>query len=192
MEGMKSAFDRAWERAEKLGKLSSEEIKQKKEEELTLLGRGLAQRYLQRGHADLLAEEVSKYEGEEREIAVKATLSNLVAAIEIGNDEAAARAMAGISTLGGDGRVGEIAGEIEALYQEYKLERQQQYEKERDEIQRSLKEILHQLRISGSAVSELNVEASQAWETLSAALYSEFDEKLQQLKRELANLLGLG
>ena len=54
-------------------------------------------------------------------------------------------------------------------------------------LARRERELLHQLRISGSAVGEVNVEASEAWKGLSRELYSQFDQRLQQLREQLLN-----
>lgn len=192
MENMKSAFERAWERAEKLGKLSPQELRERKEEEFSLIGHGLAERYLEHGHPEIFEEEVSKYSDEEKEIVIRATLSRLVAVMEIEGRETATRAMAGIVVLKGDGPIQEIGEKIASIYQEYEQERQQKYEQKKDDIQRGGKAILHQLRISGSAVAEINSEVSGTWYEMAAELRSQFNERLDQLKQELMNLLARG
>ena len=192
MENMKSAFERAWERAEKLGKLSPQELRERKEEEFSLIGHGLAKRYLEHGRSEIFEEEVSKYSDEEKEIVIRVTLSRLVAAVEIEGRETATRAMTGIVVLKGDGPIQEIGEKIASIYQEYEQERQQKYEQKKDDIQRGEKAILHQLRISGSAVAEINSEVSGAWHEMAAELRSQFNERLDQLKQDLMNLLARG
>ncbi len=192
MGNMKSAFERAWERAEGLGKLTPQEIRERKEEEFTLIGQGLAQRYLEHGHHDVLQEGLDKYGGEEKEIAIKGVLSSLVAAIERGDYEIAARAMAGIQTLKGNGPIREIAEEVEVIFQEYEEAKQQRYEKVKGQLEREEREILHQLRISGSAVEEVNLEVSGAWDRACAELRSQLGERLHQLTKQLLDLLSIG
>jgi hypothetical protein len=192
MGDMKSAFERAWERAEKLGELTPQEIRERKEEEFSLIGRGLAQRYLEHGYLDVLQEGVDKYSDEERKIVTKAALSSLVAAIEIGNYDIAMRAMPGILTLKGNGPIQEIAEKLGAIFQEYEQAKQQRYEKEKEQLQKEEREILHQLRISGSAIDELNLEVSAAWDRACAELSFQFGERLHQLKEELLELLDIG
>lgn len=192
MGNMKSAFERAWERAERLGKLSPQELRERKEEEFSLIGYGLAERYLEHGRPEILEEEVSKYSDEEKEIVTRATLSRLVAAMEIEGRETATRAMTGIVTLKGDGPIQGIGGKIASIYQEYEQERQQKYEQEKGEIQRGEREILHRLRISGSAVAGIDSEVSATWHKMAAGLRSQFNERLDQLKQELLNLLTGG
>ena len=192
MGDMKSAFERALERAEGLGELTPQEIRERKEEEFSLIGQGLAQRYLEHGHLDVLQEGVDKYGDEEKKIVTKAALSSLVAAIEIANYEIAMRAMEGILTLKGNGLIREIAEKVGAIFQEYEQAKEQRYEKEKGQLQREEREIFHQLRISGSAIDELNLEVSAAWDRACAELGSQFGDRLHQIKEELLNLLGIG
>jgi hypothetical protein len=192
MAEMKSAFERAWERAEGLGKLTPQEIRERKEEEFTLIGRGLAQQYLGHGHLDVFQQGVDKYGAEEKEIATKGVLSSLVAAMEIENYDLAMRAMAGILNLKGNGQIREIAEKVRAIFQEYEQAKQERYEKEKGQLQREEREILHQLRISGSAIDEINLEVSGAWDRACAELRSQFGAGVHQLKEELSSLLGIG
>ena len=59
MGEMKSAFEKALERAEKLGKLSPEEMRGRKEAEYAPIGRAIADRYLRHGHNEILEEEAN-------------------------------------------------------------------------------------------------------------------------------------
>jgi polyhydroxyalkanoate synthesis regulator phasin len=189
MGEIKSAFERAWERAEGLGKLSAEEIQHRKEEEFAPLGRGLAGRYLEHGYAEILIEGLSKYGDEEREIVVKAALSRLVQAIELENGEITTRALKGIIALKGNEELGQVEERIRDVCQGYEQARQQQVEQERERIERDKREVLHQLRISGDAVGGINLKASAAWADIAHELYSRYDKMLRQLRQELVALL---
>lgn len=182
---MKSAFERALERAEKLGKLSPEEIKESKEKEFISIGRAKVEQYLGHGYGHILEEEMARYSGEEKDIVVKAALSRLVEAIDLGSVETAERAMAGILALKEEGEIGQIAGQIKGLFEEYKQAEKDRYEKEKGEVEREEGELLRQLGISGSAVGEINLEASETWREILGGLYSEFDQRLHQLKEQL-------
>jgi len=185
MDEMKSAFDRALERAERLGKLSPEEAKRRKEEEYTPVGRALVDRYLGHGYVQFLEEEANRFGGEEKDIVRKAALSRLVEAIDLGNYEASERAMEGVLALGGGKLIGEVRQQIKDLLAEYEKAEEAGYEEQRGEVERQERELLHQLRISGSAVGEINLEASETWREFSREIYSQFDQRLQQLKEQL-------
>lgn len=188
MSEMKSALEKALEKAEKLGKLSPEEMRQRKEEEYTPIGRAIADRYLGHGHNPILEEEVNRYSGEEKAIVIRAALSRLEDAIGLESDEVAERAIAGILTFRGEEKFGEISERIRSLLGEYREVRRQKYEEQKEHIERREMELLHQLRISGSAVGDINLQTSEAWARISQELSSRFDERLEELKRELANL----
>jgi hypothetical protein len=188
MAEMKSAFERAWERAQGLGKLLPEEVRRRKEEEFAPAGRGLAQQFLEHGYTDIFTEGVHKYSDEEGEIVTKAALSRLVEAIELGDGAIAARAMEGIIALKGNGALGEINERMKGIFQEYGQERWEKQQRKREQIERERKEILHRLRISGDAVGEVNLDSSEAWERISEGLRSPFEDRLHQLKQELWSL----
>jgi len=185
MGEMKSAFEKALERAERLGKLSPEEIRKRKEEEYIPVGRALADRYLGHGYVQFLEEEANRYSGEEKDIVRRAALTRLVEAIDLGDYEASERAMEGILVLGGGEVVGEVRQQIKDLLAEYGRAEEAKYEEQKGEVERRERELLHKLRISGSAVGEINLEASETWKELSRELYSQFDQRLQQLKEQL-------
>jgi hypothetical protein len=188
MGEMKSAFEKALEKAEKLGKLSPEEMRERREEEYAPIGRAIADRYLGHGHNGILEEEANRYSGDEKGIVIRAALWRLGEAMGLESDEVTERAMAGMLTLRGEEKIGEISERIRSLLREYREAKRQKYEEEKEDIERRERELLHQLRISGSAVGEINLRASEAWERISRELLSPFDERLNELKQELLNL----
>lgn len=192
MGEMKSALEKALEKAEKLGKLSPEEMRERKEAEYATIGRALAERYLGHGHRRILKEEVRRYSGEEKGIVIGAALSRLAEAIDLASDEffeKTEKALAGMLALKEKGRIREIIESITSLLKEFREEKEQKYEREKERIEKGERELLHQLRISGSAVGAINLKASEAWGTISQELYSQFNERLEALKQELLNLL---
>ena len=185
MGEIKSAFEKALEKAERLEKLSPEEMRERKGEEYAPIGRALADRYLGHGYGELLGEEANKHSGEERGIVTRAALSRLVEAMELGNYEIIQRAMEGILVLKGKEKVGEVEDQIKSLFDGYKQAEKERYEEEKGEIERKERGLLHQLRISGSAVVEINLEASETWEEICQELYSQYDKILEDLKVQL-------
>ena len=191
MDEMKSAFEKALERAQSLGKLSPEEMEQRKREKLTPSGQGLAERYLRHGYPDILIDGVDKYSGEERGIVTKAFLFRLMEAIELENGEITMRAMKGTIALAGEGAVVGIRHGISDIFQEYEQAKGQEKQRKREQIEKERTEALHQLRISGSAVAGVNIESREAWEGIFAGLRSSFSDRLRQIKQELSSLLDL-
>jgi hypothetical protein len=195
MEEMKSAFDRAMERADKMGKLSPEEMRQRQEEEYLPVGRAIAERYLNHGHEQLFKEEVDKHDGERRGIVVRAALTGLVEAVSLTGYERTEKALNGVLALIGDGRVdavNSVIGGITGLLAEFSQELERKYGEEQERIEKSERELLHQLRISGSAVGSINMAASQAWGKVYREFSFTFEERLEQLRGELLQLLEQG
>jgi len=189
MGEMKSAFEKAMERAEKLGKLSPEEMRERKQAEYNPIGRALAERYLGHGQKRVFKEEANRYSGDEKGIVIRAALLRLGEAIDLENDELTEKALAGMLVFKAKEKMGEINEKIRSLLREFREAQQQKYEGEKERIERGEKELLHQLRISGSAVGEINLKASEAWERISQQLCSRFNERLVDLKGELLSLL---
>jgi len=182
---IKSAFEKALEKAERLEKLSPEEMRERKGEEYAPIGRALADRYLGHGYGELLGEEANKHSGEERDIVTRAALSRLVETMELENYEITQRATEGFIVLKRKEKDRELKDQLESLLDEYKQAEKERYEEEKEEIERKERGLLHQLRISGSAVGEINLEASETWEEICQGLYSQYDKILEDLKVQL-------
>jgi len=72
MGELKSAYERAMEKAEKLGQLSPEELRERKKAELAPIGRALADRYLSHGHTRVLSHDLERFGDEERDVIANA------------------------------------------------------------------------------------------------------------------------
>ena len=183
MDELKSAFDRAMERAERVGELSPEEMRERKEAEFTPVGRAVAERYLEHGHESLFVEDVNKHAGDEGDIIKRAALVRLVESIALSDYEMAERAMKGVLTLSGE--VGGIIESMLGLFQDFGEEVQRKYSSERGKLDTEERELLHQMRISGSAVGQINLAASESWGRIYREFSAPFVERLEALKAEL-------
>jgi hypothetical protein len=195
MGEMKSAFDRAMERADKMGKLSPEEMRQREEAEYLPVGRAIAERYLNHGNEQLFKEEVDKHAGERRGIVVRAALKGLVEAVSLTGYERTEKALNGVLALVGDGHgeaVNGKIGDITGLLAEFSQELERKYGEEQEQIEKSERELLHQLRISGSAVGSINMATSQAWGKIYREFSSPFEKRLEMLKGELLKAVEQG
>lgn len=189
MGEMKSAFERAFEKVDKLGKLSPEEMREREEAEYTPVGRAIADRFLGHGHKQILKEEVERYSTDEKGIVVRATLSRLVEAIDVSSGDLIQRSLDGLLTLKGKERIGGTIDRIKILFTEFQEERVQEYEREKENIEKSEREMLHQLRITGSAVGAINPKASESLSLVYEQLNARFKERLEVLKQELQIIL---
>jgi hypothetical protein len=189
MGEMKSALERALDRAEQLGTLSPEEMRKKKEEEHILIGEGLAKRYLEHGFSGVLAEGMSKYDGWEKSVIARAAMSVLLHSIGLEDTDLSERAIRSILDLNSDECIESICQEIEGLLQEYHQAKQRCHQENRATIEKSVRESLHRLRISGSAIGEVNTGTGEEWKRMVAELQSRFGDRLSNLKTQLERSL---
>ncbi len=183
---MKSALERALERAEKLGRLSPEERQKAKKEEYSAIGQGIAHRYLKQGDKAVLKHQIEQYEGEEGQIVSQAVFSVLLDKIELDDEEkTTARAIEGLAALQQGEDLAEALGKIRELLAEYQQAKLKALEKGKSLAAKAIREELHRLRISGSAVGEVNLKVSPAWNELMERFQPRFREQLTSLKQEL-------
>jgi hypothetical protein len=180
---IKSAWELAMEKVEKLGKLSPEEVRRQKEEKYGSIGQGLAEKYLTGLALRDVRIELDKYKGEERELVRAALASKLIDAIELGDAERLSKVIEGISELNLKSREGlaGIRAEIEQLFAECREAEQ----KKRREVETAARGVLHQLRISGSAIGSVNPEVVPEWKNELDKIALPYRERLDDIKARL-------
>jgi hypothetical protein len=188
MGELKSAWEIAQEKANKLGKLSPEEERRQREEKCRQIGQAVAQRWLDASPGQDLAAGVGSYPEEEKGLIKQATLGYLIEAIDFQSSEAGMgrleRAVQGITSL--EPKSQPVVERLIELAQEYS----QAKEKTRQEVEDRSRGVLHQLRISGTAVGDINVEATPQWQQSEQRLTKAFQPRLDGLKKELSCFFG--
>ncbi|OGO08392.1 MAG: hypothetical protein A2Y61_06235 [Chloroflexi bacterium RBG_13_60_13] len=186
MGDIKSAWEIALEKTEKLGKLSPEELRNQRRQELAPVGQGLSDRYLAGLGLWQLKVELDRYKGEEKTLVTEALVSSLVQGIELGNSDRLAKVIEGVSALKEERKAGiaEIKDQAEALFREY----QEVEQKERRDAEESVREILHQLRISGSAIGAINPKVMPEWQQALDRFAEPYIMQLEELKERLRTL----
>jgi len=182
MGELKSAWEIAQEKANRLGKLSAEEKEQQERQRYRQIGQVLAQKWLASSQQLDMTAELNKHEEKERDIIKQAVIEHLVEATEFTTTRginSVKKVIAAISSLGPE--LQPKAEEIGQLVQEYEgAER-----KIRQELESNYWENLHQLRISGTAVDAINIEADQKWQLARQELVEAFTPRLNDLKQAL-------
>jgi len=183
---IKSAWELAMEKVERLGKLSTEELRKQKEEKYGSIGQILADKYLGGLALWQLRIEVDKYSAEEKDLVEQVMTARLIHSIELGSYESLLRVVQVVLSLDPiDSAVRGIEKKIEQLFDQYKGEE----EKESQRMEKSAGEVLRQLGISGSAIGALDPKVvSQCQETL-ARLAQPYRERLEVLKEGLIDLI---
>jgi hypothetical protein len=182
MSELKSAWEIAQEKANRLGKLSAEEKKQQERQRYHQIGQVLAQKRLDNSQRLDMAAELNKYEEKESEIIKQAVIEHLTEAIEfttIRGIKSVKRVIEVIISLGPELQL--KAEEIGQLVQEYEGAEQ----KIRQELEINCRETLHRLRISGTAVDAINIEADHKWQLARQELVEAFTPRLNDLKQAL-------
>jgi len=187
MGELKSAWEIAQERANRLGKLSAEELELQQTQECRQIGQALAQKWLDSsGQLDITGE-LGKHEEKAKKIIKQALIEHLVEAIGFTSARGTDR-VKGIITMVSNlqPELQPKAEEIHELIEEYEAAEQ----KTRQELESKYREILHQLRISGTAVDAVNVQAAQEWQSARRALIEALTPRLNDLKQTLVKLVN--
>ncbi len=205
MGELKSAWEIAQDKADRLGKLSAEELRQQREEQCRQIGQAIAQKYLDNLESLDLDAELEKHSEAEEELIKTAVAGHLVQALKLSSQSGTSRrptereggmeqnnssggayfrmerVIQGIAGL--EPKSGTIIEQVRQLFQEYEGATREAGH----EIERKGRETLHQLRISGTAVGDINVEAMPEWQQTWHRLKEPFEPRLDHLKQELTN-----
>lgn len=181
MGEIKSAWEIAQEKANKLGSLSTEERKRQSEERCLLIGKALAEKYLSQQDLSQFETELSKHTGEDRKLVNQAALQRLIEEIDLRYGQKLGMVSRAVLMLTNARASVQIMDRIKELFQEY----QEAEDREKQEIERAGRELLHRLRISGSAISQINIHAVEEWHKTLDKLDRPFEQRLSDLKQEL-------
>ena len=182
MSELKSAWEIAQEKANRLGKLSAEEREQQERQRYRQIGQALVQKWLDSSQRLDMAAELNKHEEKDRAIIKQAVIEHMVEAIEFTTTRginSVKRVIKAISNLKPE--LQPTAEEIGQLVQECEEAEQ----KIRQELESDYRETLHQLRISGTAVGAFNIETNPKWQLARQELVEAFTPRLNDLKRAL-------
>ncbi len=180
MGELKSAREIALEKAKKLGDLSPEERRGQKEKECLQIARAVADKYLAHPDKRLLTDELAKHDGLERELITRFLTRQFLDSIDVSGTRAQ-QAIEGILSLGENSTIKDTVDKIKNVLQEYRSAQS----REKEDIEKAGREILHQMRIAGSAVGSINVRARQEWRKRLERLAAPYEETLKSLKKLL-------
>ena len=175
---IKSAFELAMEKAQKLGDLSDEERQKLEDRELREAGDALARRFLNGLPFSDVELELTKYEEKERISISNHILSHILDSIPISPDSQADKVLTAVEYLSGKS---EAVHKIKSLQQEYAHILENNLQDNFGLLESIKREELIQIGISGSAVLPA-IETSPEWRRIQHELASSYQEKLNQLK----------
>ncbi len=196
MDEMKSAFERAMERAESLGKASDDDLKKWKH---TPEGEKLAAVYL-REECDLTAE-LNKYDDKARRYVAEGAQEVFLRNIDLPKNDFAKKknkkVMEAIKELKRD-KVGieNVYTKMRRVFSHYEREGEQQrkqtYEALKMDFEAKLRQAAQQQAGVGASPPRVNVEAhpqfQQEWRRLMAQLDSQYLRLLDEYKKEILSI----
>ena len=195
MGEMKSAFERAWERAEKV------EVTEEKALELELQPEGakIAARYLKEGDCDLAKalEEFPQGKRKYIQAGAEATLISNLALPRNGRlRREASRAMEGLKMLKRNkSQVSHIAARLDSLFAQYERVVIKSHEDLKKELEATLRRAQAQQALAQQSLpthQRLDVEKSaefqQRWHEVQTKLGWEFGSELSRLQEEIARV----
>jgi hypothetical protein len=182
MGELKSAWELAQERANRLGKLSAEEKEQQERQGYRQVGQALAQKWMDNSRRPDVTAELGKHEEKEREIIRQAIIEHLVEPIGFADAQTIDNMKLVIQTISSlKPELQSRAEEMGQLVQEYEATEQ----KTRQELEGSYRATLHQLRISGTAVDAINIEDNPQWQLARQGVVESLAPRLNALKQAL-------
>lgn len=183
-EKIKSALEIALEKAQKLGALSEEERQRLRDEELVAAGEALAKRYLNGLPLRDIDLELGKRREEDRQIISRNLLSSLVDNIDMEHIAGAERILAAIQHLSGDSGV---VQSMRDLLREYQSATEKAWRENGSALEAAKRGELELKGISGSAVDPA-IETSPEWLQIRHRLDTDYQERLEEIKRKCKNL----
>ncbi len=179
---VKSSFEIALERAQKLGGMSSDERQKLKDEKLESIGMALSKRYIKGLPIRDLEMELVKYK-EDREKITSHLLSYLAAEIDMGNPNGAERILEAVKHFSGAAAADKISG----LLNEYRNATEQAWQKYQRTLGATKLKELKQKGISGSAVKPA-IESNSEWLQSQQELNSDYRKRLEGIISSLQAL----
>lgn len=180
MGELKNTWEIAQERAARLGKLTAEEEEQQTKERYRQIGQVAVQKWLDGTSEQDLVEELNKFKEDERSTIREVVIEHLRKAIDFSNAQGMDRvkkAIQGISSLEIESQ--QDIAEIRNLVQEYEAAQK----KIRLDLESNCKEQLHQMRISGTAVGDVNIEIMPQWQIAQQELLEAFTPRINSWRQ---------
>ncbi|MCX8125827.1 MAG: hypothetical protein N3E40_01605 [Dehalococcoidia bacterium] len=186
MSFLKSAREIAVEKAEKIGRLSEEERRQLKEQEVRQAGAAVAEKYLMSGDERVLVEALERCSAEERGQLGRMVLEWLLRSVELKAPGRLEVVVRGIERLPGAEKFASGIARMRDVFERYRLAESEV----RGRIDREGREELHRLRVGGTAVAGINIRARPEWEQMVRGVAGPFVQELEAVKRELLSAAG--
>ncbi len=186
MSFIRSAREIAAEKVEKMGRLTADERKRLREQELGQVGAALVEKYFGSNDERVLESGLERYDDAGRKLLSRVVLERLLSAVELRSPGRLDAVIRGIARLPGAERLEAGAARLRDVFARYR----QAEDEVRGQIEREGREVLHRLRVAGTAVEEINIRARPEWEQKVRGLAEPFVQELESIKQELMSAAG--
>ena len=181
MDEIRSSWEIAREKAEKLGRLSPAEQKKQNEERCLPIAKSIFEKYIRNDDIKLLEYELSKYSKEDGELIRYIFRNQLIESIGLNNSSELEKLCAGITSLIRNQNMAEIMVKVKGIIYAY----DKAVDSEKQNIERYGMKILLQYKIAGTAIAKINIEAREEWLQKMNKLTLSSEQSLNNLKEEL-------
>jgi hypothetical protein len=183
MGDIRSSWEIALEKADRLGGLSSEERTRQKEEQYRSAVVMLVHQYLDNKDIRPVKKELDKYTDKDRELLERLLLDELINAIDLDKQESLALIFSGIKAFSDKEEAGHGIDAIKQLYNECHNSR----EEEKHRADDAGRQLLRDMGISGSAIGTINIYDGEEWHDRLNTVDTYFKKQLESLKKEIIN-----
>jgi len=185
VEKIKSAWEIAMERAASRTSIKPEELQKQNEEKGLIIGKALADKFLNDLDKNKLKADLEKYGEEERPFILKGTRTALIESLELGDYEKLENVIEGLGSLAENDRPKEIKGRLFLVYGNYTSI----YKKSSEKFQAAGRKILNRYRISGDAIKAINPDVfKEELKQINRDGILPQEKEFEELKKELLNL----
>jgi hypothetical protein len=181
MGDIRSSWEIAREKADRLGGLSVEERTMQREEQYRGTAVGLVHQYLDDEDIRPVKKELNKYTGEDRELMGRILLDEFINLINLDKQESLSLILSGIKAFSVKAEAGRGIDAIKHLYDEGLKTREEEKHRQHD----AGRQLLRDMGISGSAVGTINLYDRDEWLDRLNNINVNFRKQLESLKAEI-------
>jgi hypothetical protein len=181
MGEIRSSWEMAQEKADRIGNLSSEERTRQKEEQYRSTAAVLVHQYFSDHDIRPVEKELSKYAGEDRELLKRMLLDGFLEAIDLDEHVSFDMVLRGLHALSGKEEAGHTIDAIKQLYNVCREDR----EKEKQHAEDIGRQVLLTMGISGNAIGRINIYARDEWLSALNNIDANFKKQLASLKEDM-------
>ncbi|MBI2854139.1 MAG: hypothetical protein HYX87_04365 [Chloroflexi bacterium] len=188
---IKSAWELALEKTQKLGKMSPEELEGQRRKERAAIGRSLVHKYFENLPLRDIQLTFDRHPEKEREDIRKAVISEFLHEVNLSKLDRASKAAEGLAGVVTEPEAKVVANGLQALLEEYAQAVEDRWQESRARVEERLRKSLEDEGIGGPAV-EPNMESQDLKRAAISELLPTYANRLYDLKEKLARINKVG